>query len=434
MLLSARSREGATADGLATGANDYVVKPFSARELVARVRVQLEIGRTREREKRRQVAEATSHAKDQFLTILGHELRNPLAPIQTALDLMKLRREPGALRERAVIERQVKHMTRLVDDLLDVSRFSRGQIELRREPFEIAVAVTRAIEAASPLLDRGRHVLELDVPAEGLAIDADLTRVAQVLGNLVSNAAKYTPADGRITICAGREVDDVVVRVRDTGVGIAPGMLPHVFERFIQEPQDKARSEGGLGLGLAIVRNLVELHGGRVGASSAGRGEGAEFTLWLPALTPTPAAEPAAVPWGSTAAPSAGDPAGGACILLVDDNLDAAEALGDALSALGHTVIIAHDGPSALRAVAHARPTIALLDIGLPVMDGYELARLLLDDPRLVGIRLIAITGYGLVEDRGCSRAAGFEAHLVKPVSLKTVTDAIAAPGGRRQA
>lgn len=424
ILLSARSGEEATAEGLASGANDYVVKPFSARELVARVRVQLEIARARERDKQRQVAELTNQAKDQFLAILGHELRNPLAPIQTALELMTLRGEPGGLRERAVIERQVTHMSRLVDDLLDVSRFSRGQIELRREPFEVATAITRAIEAASPLLERGRHVLHLGVPSDGLQIDADLTRISQVFGNLVSNAAKYTPAGGSIAVTAVREGNDVVVRVRDSGVGITASLLPQVFHRFIQKPQDNARAEGGLGLGLAIVKSLVELHGGKVAASSAGHGKGAEFTVWLPAVDRLPA-----VTGHSATAPSVVDTAGGSCILLVDDNQDAAEALRDALVALGHTVIIANDGPSALRAVRDVKPTIGLLDIGLPVMDGYELARLLLDDRHLSGIRLIAITGYGLAEDRSRSRAAGFEAHLVKPVSLKTVTDAIAPRG-----
>ena len=425
ILLSARSGEDATAEGLASGANDYIVKPFSARELVARVRVQLEIARSRERDKQRQVAESTNHAKDQFLAILGHELRNPLAPIQTALDLMTLRGDPGALRERAVIKRQVTHMIRLVDDLLDVSRFSRGQVELRREPLEIAVAVARAIAAASPLLERGRHILQLDVPSEGLQIDADLTRISQVLGNLISNAAKYTPAGGSIAITAVREGNDVVVRVRDSGTGITASMLPHVFDRFIQEPQDKARIEGGLGLGLAIVKNLVELHGGKVAASSPGRGKGAEFTIWLPAV----AKLPAAIGPVATAAPTVVDTAGGSCILLVDDNQDAAEALGEALVSLGHTVIIANDGPSALRAVQDVKPTIGLLDIGLPVMDGYELARRLLDDRQLSGIRLIALTGYGLAEDRNRSLAAGFEAHLVKPVTLETVINAIAPRG-----
>ena len=425
ILLSARSGDEATAEGLASGANDYIVKPFSARELVARARVQLEIARAREREQQRQVAESTNHAKDQFLAILGHELRNPLAPIQTALELMTLRGEPGALRERAVIERQVTHMTRLVDDLLDVSRFSRGQIELRREPFEVGVAITRAVEAASPLLERGRHVLRLDVMSEGLQIDADLTRISQVFGNLVSNAAKYTPADGCIAITAVREGDEVVVRVRDSGVGITADLLPHVFQRFIQKPQDNARSEGGLGLGLAIVKNLVELHGGTVTASSSGHGKGAELTVRLPAVDRLLATTGPA----PTAPLSVVDTTNGSCILLVDDNQDAAEALRDALVSLGHTVIVAHDGPSALRAVRDVKPTIGLLDIGLPVMDGYELAQLLLDLPHLLGIRLIAITGYGLAEDRSRSRAAGFEAHLVKPVSLKSVTDAIAPRG-----
>ena len=258
-----------------------------------------------------------------------------------------------------------------------------------------------------------------------MQIDADLTRISQVLGNLISNAVKYTPAGGSIAITAVREGNDVVVRVRDSGTGITASMLPHVFDRFIQEPQDRARIEGGLGLGLAIVKNLVELHGGKVAASSPGRGKGAEFTIWLPAV----AKLPAAIGPVATAAPTVVDTAGGSCILLVDDNQDAAEALGEALVSLGHTVVIANDGPSALRAVQDVKPTIGLLDIGLPVMDGYELARLLLDDRQLSGIRLIALTGYGLAEDRRRSLAAGFEAHLVKPVTLETVTNAIAPRG-----
>ncbi len=420
ILLSARTGEAATSEGLAAGANDYIVKPFSARELLARARVQLEIARSRERELRRHSAESTSHAKDAFLAILGHELRNPLAPIQTALDLIKLRGEHGAIRECAMIERQVTHMVRLVDDLLDVSRVARGNLELDRDRIEVAVLVVRGIEAARPRLDRGRHVLHLEVPTRGLLVDADPMRIVQVFTNLVANAAKYTPPGGNITITAARDGDEVVVRVRDDGVGIAADMLPHVFRRFIQAPQDNARSEGGLGLGLAIVKSMVELHGGTVAAASAGRGHGTELTVRLPAAdtrvgwtVPVVAHAPVAPPAATSR------------ILIVDDNQDAAEALGAALEMLGHTVVLAHDGPSALEVVGDASPSIALLDIGLPVMDGYQLAGLLRADPRLAGLRLIAITGYGLADDRRRTLAAGFEAHLVKPVSLTTLTDAI---------
>ncbi|MFT3770924.1 MAG: response regulator [Minicystis sp.] len=417
IMLSARAGDEARVEGLVAGADDYLVKPFSARELTARVATHLQLAALRQSaDQARREAEAANRLKDEFLAMLGHELRNPLAPIVTALYLMRLRGGSAVERERAVIERQVKHLAQLVDDLLDVSRITRGKIELRRQRVEIAEVVAKAIELSSPLLEQRRHHLTVLVPARGLAIDGDPTRLAQVISNLLANAAKYTEAGGHIEVRAERDRGgDVVLHVRDDGIGIVPEMLPRIFELFMQERQALDRSQGGLGLGLAIVRSLVALHGGSVAAHSEGRGRGSDFTVRLPALDP-------AIPSPSGPAPviaSNRAPVSAARrILVVDDNRDAAVLLAESLSELGHTVYVAHDGPSALRMAEEQIPEIGVLDIGLPVMDGYELARRLREQPALGRIRLIAVTGYGQQEDCRRSEEAGFDAHLVKPVPL----------------
>jgi signal transduction histidine kinase len=360
-------------------------------------------------------AEAANRTKDEFLAMLGHELRNPLAPITTALELMRLRGDVGAPRERAVIERQVRHLVTLVDDLLDISRITRGKVELRPEPTEIADAVARAVEVASPLLEDRRHVLTVDVP-RGLVVSGDPARLAQVLSNLLTNAAKYTAKGGHIWVHAAADHGDVVIRVVDNGIGIEPAMLRRVFEPFAQEHQSIERAQGGLGLGLAIVDNLVKLHGGTVAAASAGRGHGSELTVRLPRIQ---AAAPAAAVAGPAVAP-----AGGARILVIDDNVDAALLLADVLAAGGYQTVAAHDGPSALQAAEAFAPELAVIDLGLPVMDGYELARLLSErDDR---VRLVALTGYGQPQDRARTAAAGFEAHLVKPVEIDRLRGVIA--------
>ena len=291
MLLSARAGEDASVEGLVAGADDYVVKPFSARELVARVRTRLEVSRLR-RETAAQnrrlealvaAAEEASQAKDRFLAMLGHELRNPLAPILTALQLMKRRGDTGVERERAIIERQVHHVRRLVDDLLDVSRITQGHIELRRERVELSSVVAKAMEMTTPLIARKQHVVVTDVEPAGLAIDGDPTRLQQVVMNLVNNAAKYTDPGGRIAVTARRAGAEVLLKVVDSGIGIEPPMLTRIFELFVQEHEAVERGEGGLGLGLSIVRNLVELHGGRVSVASPGRNQGTEFIVYLPA-------------------------------------------------------------------------------------------------------------------------------------------------------
>jgi PAS domain S-box-containing protein len=362
-------------------------------------------------------AEAASRAKDEFLAMLGHELRNPLAPIVTALELMRLRAGGVAERERSVIERQVKHLALLVDDLLDVSRITRGMIPLKKRRMELAEVVSRALDLASPLLEQRHQHLRVAVPTPGLAVDADPTRLTQVVSNILTNAAKYTAPHGHIDVEASRDQQgEIVLCVRDDGIGIAPEMLPRVFDLFMQERQALDRAEGGLGLGLAIVRSLVTLHGGSVVARSKGKGFGAEFVVRLPAAGPAAATDPALGPHRSEQTPP---PASRHRILIVDDNPDAATLLADSLTARGHTTRVAHDGPAALRLADEFLPDVALLDIGLPVMDGYELAHRLRERPPLRHIRLIAVTGYGQADDRRRSREAGFDVHLVKPVQLK---------------
>jgi signal transduction histidine kinase/DNA-binding response OmpR family regulator len=374
-------------------------------------RRQLEAARATEHELR-QTAESANRAKDEFLAMLGHELRNPLAPISTALHLMRLRGVAAIDRERVVIERQVAHLIRLVDDLLDVSRITRGKVELQKKRLEISEVVGKAVEMASPMLEQRQHHLALEVPATGLLVDGDPTRLAQVVANLLTNAAKYTEPGGHIAVTAQREGEQVVITVRDDGMGITAEILPHIFELFMQERQALDRSSGGLGLGLAIVRSLLTMHGGTVEAASEGRGRGSTFTVRLP--TAAPEHQPAAAAPGGAAL----DPGAGRTILVVDDNEDAAEVLATGLELLGHRTRVAHDGPAALRVTADFKPDLALLDIGLPVMDGYELARRLRQDPSLAHIRLVAVTGYGQDSDRRRSKEAGFDAHLVKPIQL----------------
>jgi CheY-like chemotaxis protein len=367
----------------------------------------------------RAVAETANAAKDDFLAMLGHELRNPLAPIATALHLMKLRAGGALEKERAVIERQTAHLTRLVDDLLDVSRITRGKVELRRRRVETSDVVARAIEMVSPLLEERQHRLTIAVPSRGLVVDGDPGRLSQVVANLLTNAAKYTDPGGSIEVAAGRSEGGVSISVRDDGVGIEPAMVQSIFEEFVQERQALDRSRGGLGLGLAIVRSLVLAHGGRVFAESAGRGKGAAFHVWLPA-----AVEEAPTP-GAQAPPAHPLVAGtGRRVLVVDDNADAAGTLADVLATLGHRTMVAADGPSALQAAADFDPEIALLDLGLPVMDGYELARRLrVGRPQL---HAVALSGYGQEEDRRRARQAGFAAHLVKPISMETLVSLLA--------
>ena len=364
----------------------------------------------------RREAEAANRAKDEFMAILGHELRNPLAPILTAVNLMRLRGDTALDRERSVIERQAQHLVRLVDDLLDVSRITTGKVELKKEPVELAEVIAKALEMASPLLEQRTHRLTVNVPARGLVVDGDPGRLAQVFSNLLTNAAKYTEPGGTVTVAAAREDARIAIRVRDTGIGISGEMLPRIFDLFAQERQALDRAHGGLGLGLSIVKSLVTLHGGQVQASSEGHGRGSEFVVLLPA--PHTAANNTTATAGPGLAP-AKVPSVQPRILVVDDNVDAAELLADYLALMGYATRIAHDGPSALMLAAEFKPEVALLDIGLPAMDGYELAGLLRGLPDLSRVCLVAVTGYGQETDRRAAEQSGFNAHLVKPVDLE---------------
>jgi PAS domain S-box-containing protein len=369
----------------------------------------------------RAAAEDASRAKDQFLAVLGHELRNPLAPIVTALRFMAIRGSDVFPKERAIIERQVDHLTRLVDDLLDVSRITRGKIELRRQALEITDVLAKAIETVDPALEQRRHRLVVDFPPRAPRVFGDAARLTQVFSNLLTNAAKFTPPGGTIRVVARAEEERVRVSVHDTGIGIAAELLPQVFDTFVQGKRTEA-VRGGLGLGLAIVRSLTELHGGRVWVLSEGTGQGCEFVVDLPQLAASTGAEAA-----DEASPKPPSATKSVRVLVVDDNRDAAEMLAEALGAVGHEVHVAADGPSALEIAAKAPPEVALLDIGLPVMDGYEVARRMRELPGCRRTRFIALTGYGQESDRERSRKAGFDEHLVKPVDLDDVARAVAA-------
>ncbi len=350
--------------------------------------------------------------KDEFLAMLGHELRNPLSPIRSAAAVMSHMSidDPKFTWAREVIERQVAHMTRLIDDLLDVARITRRTVQLRQERVDLARLVHDAIEVSRPLIEDRQHQLEIALPAEPIWLRADPARLEQVLANLLNNAAKYTEPGGRIRLAANLQAHEVEITVADSGVGIDAELLPRIFDLFTQDKQSIDRSAGGLGIGLTLVKALVELHGGVVDARSPGRGQGSEFRVRLPIADlpdvapppPSPAHRAAQVPPRR--------------VLVVDDNRDSADGLATLLSLEGHHVTTAHDGPSALEKAHRFLPDIVLLDIGLPGMDGYEVARRMRASPDLRTSRLVAVTGYGGEADRLRSEEAGFYDHLVKPV------------------
>lgn len=384
-----------------------------------------------EREASRRALEAETVAtrrKDEFLAMLGHELRNPLSPIVTALQLMRTR--GGETSEQQVIERQIDHLVRLVDDLLDISRITSGKIELRRKRTELADVVLRGLETASPLLERRRQHVDVRVAPEGLPVDADLDRLAQVVSNLLTNASKYSDPGTTIHVGAERAGKLVQLVLRDEGVGIPRELLATVFEVFFQPPQAPDRAKGGLGLGLAIVRSLVDLHGGRVWAESDGPGKGSAFHVELPLAVGADedeGVERVLLTSFSRVEIDRGAPPPSRRVLVVDDNDDAAETLAELLQDLGHEVKTAADGVHALRIAKAFRPEVCLLDLGLPVMDGYELAqRLMQSNDLAVGARLIALTGYGQDGDKRRTAEAGFAGHLVKPVNFADLSRAVA--------
>jgi signal transduction histidine kinase/CheY-like chemotaxis protein len=365
--------------------------------------------------------QALGRAKDEFLAMLGHELRNPLSPIVTAVELMKLRYGDFAAKERAIIERQAQHLIQLVDDLLDVSRITRGKIELKREPLELSDVVAMALERAAPLLEDKQHRLITAIAHQGLRVEGDRHRLSQVVTHLLTNASKYTESGGTIEVTGKVEGGQAVLSVKDSGIGIGPELMSRMFEPFVQGEQGLDRAQGGLGLGLAIVRNLVQMHGGVVTAESEGRGRGSQFVVRLPLKSAAAGvAAPSTLRRGAVVAPPSSRR-----VLLVDDNKDAAEALGEALTDVGFEVKVFFDARTALAQAADFEPEVAVLDIGLPHIDGYELANRLIALPGLDTTKLIALTGYGQPSDRQRSLRAGFQEHLIKPVDLKRVQRAI---------
>jgi signal transduction histidine kinase len=384
----------------------------SIQELAYRAALALDNARAyAEAEAARKQAERASRAKDEFLAMLGHELRNPLAPITTALELMARRDAEAHVEERRIIGRQVKHLSRLVDDLLDVSRITQGKVVLHKEVFDLRKAARQALEQTQPLYQARPSGVQVELPSEPLRVEGDVTRLTQVLCNLLINAAKFTPPSGTVRL-ALRAVDGAAeLTVTDTGRGIEADLLPHVFDLFAQGRQSIDRQAGGLGLGLAIVRMLVEMHGGTVRASSEGEGRGSRFVVQLPLHavgTPGEDTQPGLPP--ARRGPSAR-------LLVVDDNVDAADTLADLLRVLGYEVRTAHDSPAAMAVLDGFVPQLALLDIGLPGEDGYALARRLRADVRMHGAKLVALTGYGQDKDRAHALAADFDEHLVKPVA-----------------
>lgn len=357
--------------------------------------------------------------KDEFLAMLSHELRNPLSPILNAVHLLRLQGNEGSIQQeaRSVIERQVGQLTRLVDDLMEVSRITTGRVRLDQNRLDVRSVVERALESARPLIDRRRHDLTASLPPQPIWVHADSTRLEQVVVNLLNNAAKYTDKGGRISLTVRQEDDEMVLRVRDTGVGIAPELLPHVFDLFTQADRSLDRSQGGLGIGLSLVQNLVGMHRGTVDVQSAGLGQGSEFTVRLPVLL-SPASPPPAVPTQSVE-----QTAGGWRVLVVDDNEDSAETLAKLLKRSGHDVRTAYTGPTALDVAASHLSNVVLLDIGLPGINGYDVARRLRHLPQMREVKIIAMTGYGQDSDRQLAREAGFDSHLTKPVDFMKVQE-----------
>jgi PAS domain S-box-containing protein len=369
--------------------------------------------------------EAGRHTR-QFLAMLAHELRNPLAPIRNAVGVMRIRelddQQLSACRD--IIGRQVEHLSRLVDDLFDVSRITSGKVALHKRTIDVASAVTRAAECVRPFVDARQQTLEVDLPKEPIRVQGDLTRLAQVVQNLLHNSAKYTPPGGRIVLTLRTQSDTAIIRVQDDGIGIASHLLPKVFDLFVQAEGPVDCSDGGLGIGLTLVRQLVELHGGSVDASSEGPGRGAEFIVRLPCVRSSVSA--ATLLKENVAASELHTASGPRRILVVDDNRDSAESMALLLRLSGHTTWLAFDGPSAVSLAAEHSPDAVLLDIGLPGMDGYQVASRLRELPQTFDSLLIALTGYGQEEDRQRSTAAGFNEHFVKPVDIEALYQAIA--------
>ncbi|WP_340123454.1 ATP-binding protein [Methylobacter svalbardensis] len=370
-----------------------------------------------ERKSAEEALRLADRRKDEFLAMLAHELRNPLAPIRNAVQLLKMQEttDPKLVLSCNIIDRQVTHMARLLDDLLDVARIMQGKISLKLECFELTDIVNNAIETNRPLIESRRQELIISQTSTPQWIEGDRVRLAQVLSNLLNNAAKYTSEGSKITLTVIRESSDAVIEIRDTGIGIAPDILPHIFDLFIQADHSLAHSQGGLGIGLTLVRQLVEIHGGTITAASAGIGQGSVFTVRLPTLSMDSSATKSALTESAL-------PISKFRILVVDDYADAAESLTMLLQAEGHEVEMADCGIKAIERAQEFHPQVVLLDIGLPDLDGYEVAKRLRALPEFRDAFLIALTGYGQTEDRELSKSAGFNYHLLKPLDFKELS------------
>jgi len=359
--------------------------------------------------------------KNDFLATLAHELRNPLAPIRMGIQLLRRDAREANVKQLDMMERQIQRLVRLVDDLLDIARIESGHVELRKEPVDLVGVVNRAIEESRHLFDDRRHTLSLFLPSEPVRVMADPIRLEQVAENLLTNAAKYTDAGGEIIVVVERKDDDAIITVRDNGIGIAPEFLPQLFEIFFQEHPSLDRAAGGLGIGLSVTKRLVELHGGRIEGQSEGLGRGSKFTVHLPTMRDAGNRTDSRNQETGDKSDSrkAAEPSAASNIhrvLIVDDSADTAQSVAELARSWGHEVAVAQDGPTALEVVTRFRPDIALVDIGLPRMNGYELAQRLRQIPGMETARLVAITGYGSEQDRRAAQEAGFSLHLTKPV------------------
>ena len=443
IFITAYADEMQTAKGYSLGAVDYILSPIQPDILRSKVRVFVELHKLQQQsrimaeerlaleraESARKTAEEANRLKDEFIAMLSHELRNPLAPIRTANDVIRrlAAPEPKIALATDMIERQVTHLVRLVDELLDMARIGRGRITLTREHLDLGKIVTHGFEPVRPMIASRQQTLTIKLPPAPVWISGDAFRLSQVITNLANNACKYTPEGGHIEVEASAHQGEAVIVVRDTGVGIEPQLLPRIFELFVQGERSLDRSEGGMGIGLALAQQLVQLHQGRIEAHSEGSGKGAVFTVWLPCINPVALGAPAPVAASAHAHAHRR-------VLIVDDNADAAESIALLLQLSGHETRVVTESARVIPACAEFEPQVVILDIGLPVIDGYQLARELRRRYGKPDLTLIAITGYGQVQDHERSRDAGFDHHFVKPVSPDKLEAVIRGARGANEA